>query len=45
MFRIIYLWKGERHSLLTQPDSIEEANRIVDEMRADRWNAWHERIR
>jgi hypothetical protein len=42
MFRVIYLWRGERHVLLRQPETEAEAMELVRVMRADKWQAWFE---
>jgi hypothetical protein len=44
MYRIIYLWRGERHVHLTQPNTQSEAAALVAEFRADGWQAWYESI-
>lgn len=44
-FRIIYLWQGERHVLLHQPDNEFDANREVIKLRAAGFHSWFEQIR
>lgn len=41
-FQVVYTWHGERHTLLSDFDTVREANAVCDEMRAARWNAWVE---
>jgi hypothetical protein len=42
VFRVIYLWRGERHVHSRQPDTKQEAEQIASDMRAARWQAWVE---
>jgi len=42
MYRIIYLWRGERHEHSRRLNTKAEAQALVDEMRRDKWQAWYE---
>jgi len=41
-FRVVYLWRSERHSLLKTFKTQEEALLAAYALRADHWPAWVE---
>jgi hypothetical protein len=43
-YRVIYLWRGERHEHLAGPLTFDEAKDLVLAFRADGWRAWAEVI-
>jgi hypothetical protein len=43
-YEVIYLWQGERHCLLRQFDSREEAQAAAAEMRVAKWQSWCEPV-
>lgn len=44
MYRVIYLWQGQRHVHSAWPMGRVAAAQLVTEMRKDGWQAWSERL-
>lgn len=43
-FRVIYLWRGERHALLETFNYLEDARKAVGELKKKKFTAWYEVI-
>jgi len=41
MYKVIYLWRGERH-VAGEYEFLHEAREVLAEMRAEKWHAWIE---
>lgn len=42
MFRVVYLWRGERYTHPRSFAGMSEAVAVASEMRRQKWNAWVE---